>query len=199
MSLRTFFLLMTMAAATATGVSADERVATFGGGCFWCMEPPFDELDGVISTTSGYMGGSVEQPTYEQVTRGGTGHVEVVQVRYDDDLVTYDELLHVYWRNVDPLTDNRQFCDAGESYRPVIFAHTPRQREAAEASKQALVESDRFDSPIIVPIEDADTFWPAEGYHQDYYRKNPVRYKFYRWNCGRQARLDELWGDEAGG
>ena len=199
MSLRTFFLLMTMAAATATGVSADERVATFGGGCFWCMEPPFDELDGVVSTTSGYMGGSVEQPTYEQVTRGGTGHVEVVQVRYDDDLVTYDELLHVYWRNVDPLTDNRQFCDAGESYRPVIFAHTPRQREAAEASKQALVESDRFDSPIIVPIEDADTFWPAEGYHQDYYRKNPVRYKFYRWNCGRQARLDELWGDEAGG
>ncbi len=199
MSLRSFFLLMTMAAATATGVSAAERVATFGGGCFWCMEPPFDELDGVVSTTSGYMGGSVEQPTYEQVTRGGTGHVEVVQVRYDDDLVTYDELLHVYWRNVDPLTDNRQFCDAGESYRPVIFAHTPRQREAAEASKQALVESDRFDSPIIVPIEDADTFWPAEGYHQDYYRKNPVRYKFYRWNCGRQARLDELWGDEAGG
>ncbi len=199
MRLRTFILLMMMAAASATGVSASERVATFGGGCFWCMEPPFDELEGVISTTSGYMGGSVEQPTYEQVTRGGTGHVEVVQVRYDDNVVAYEELLHVYWRNVDPLTDNRQFCDAGESYRPVIFAHTPRQREAAEASKQALTESGRFDAPIIVPIEDADTFWPAEGYHQDYYRKNPVRYKFYRWNCGRQARLDELWGDEAGG
>ena len=175
------------------------EVATFGAGCFWCVEAVFERLDGVSDVTSGYMGGTVQQPTYEQVTRGGTGHVEVVQVRYDDDRVSYEDLLHVYWRNVDPLTDNRQFCDAGESYRPVIFAHTPNQREAAEASKRALVESDRFDRPIVVPIEDADTFWPAEGYHQDYYRKNPVRYKFYRWNCGRQARLEELWGDEAGG
>ncbi|MBY6203997.1 peptide-methionine (S)-S-oxide reductase MsrA [Halomonas denitrificans] len=202
MSLRTRTLLISiglLAGLVVPPATAEERVATFGGGCFWCMEPPFDELDGVLSTTSGYMGGTVQQPTYEQVTRGGTGHVEVVQVRYDDDRVSYEDLLHVYWRNVDPLTDNRQFCDAGESYRPVIFAHTPNQREAAEASKRALVESDRFDRPIVVPIEDADTFWPAEGYHQDYYRKNPVRYKFYRWNCGRQARLEELWGDEAGG
>ncbi len=203
MSVRTGFFLLIAAGlygvASFSPIVAAERVATFGGGCFWCMEPPYDKLEGVLSTTSGYMGGTVDQPTYEQVTRGGTGHVEVVQVRFDDDVVSYEDLLHVYWRNVDPLTDNRQFCDAGESYRPVIFAHTPNQRDAAEASKRTLVESGRFDRPIIVPIEDADTFWPAEGYHQDYYQKNPVRYKFYRWNCGRQARLDDLWGDEAGG
>jgi peptide-methionine (S)-S-oxide reductase len=180
-------------------VHAEERVATFGGGCFWCMEPPYDRIEGVISTTSGYMGGSVDNPSYEQVVRGGTGHVEVVQVRYDDERVSYEELLHVFWRNIDPLTDNRQFCDAGESYRPVIFAHDAEQRAAAEASKQALVESNRFDQPIIVPIETADTFWPAEDYHQDYYEKNSVRYKYYRWRCGRDERLEELWGDEAGG
>jgi len=180
-------------------VQAEERVATFGGGCFWCMEPPYDRLEGVISTTSGYMGGSVDNPSYEQVVRGGTGHVEVVQVRYDDERVSYEELLHVFWRNIDPLTDNRQFCDAGESYRPVIFAHGAEQRAAAEASKQALVESNRFEQPIIVPIETAETFWPAETYHQDYYEKNSVRYKYYRWRCGRDERLEELWGDEAGG
>jgi len=180
-------------------VQAEERVATFGGGCFWCMEPPYDRLEGVISTTSGYMGGSVDNPSYEQVVRGGTGHVEVVQVRYDDERVSYEELLHVFWRNIDPLTDNRQFCDAGESYRPVIFAHGAEQRAAAEASKQALVESNRFEQPIIVPIETAETFWPAETYHQHYYEKNSVRYKYYRWRCGRDERLEELWGDEAGG
>ena len=180
-------------------VRADERVATFGGGCFWCMEPPYDDMDGVLATTSGYMGGTVEDPSYEQVVRGGTGHVEVVQVRYDDEVVSYEELLHVFWRNIDPLTDNRQFCDAGESYRPVIFVHDAGQRVAAETSKRELVDSGRFDQPIIVPIETADTFWTAETYHQDYYEKNPVRYKYYRWRCGRDQRLEELWGDEAGG
>lgn len=180
----------------ATGLQAETRIATFGGGCFWCMEPPFDELDGVISTTSGYMGGSLRNPSYEQVTRGGTGHVEVVQVAYDPAVVDYPRLLEVYWRNVDPLTDNRQFCDAGESYRPVIFAHDADQRAAAEASKQALITSARFEQPVIVPIETASDFWPAEDYHQDYYIKNTVRYKYYRWGCGRDRRLDELWGEK---
>ncbi|MGM0658116.1 MAG: peptide-methionine (S)-S-oxide reductase MsrA [Pseudomonadota bacterium] len=187
---------LALAVGAVSSAAADEtRVATFGGGCFWCMEPPYDELDGVISTTSGYMGGDVDDPSYEQVTRGGTGHVEVVQVEYDPEIVDYRKLLEVYWRNVDPLTDNRQFCDAGESYRPVIFAHGERQEALARASKQALIESDRFDRPIIVPVEPAKQFWPAEQYHQDYYRKNPVRYKYYRWRCGRDQRLEELWGE----
>jgi len=159
------------------------------------MEPPYDKLDGVLSTTSGYMGGHVEDPTYNQVTRGGTGHVEVVQVKYDPTVVDYQELLDVYWRNVDPLTDNRQFCDAGESYRPVIFVHDDDQRRLARMSKQELIDSGRFDQPIVVPVEQAGTFWPAEEYHQDYYRKNPLRYKFYRLNCGRDARLEALWGE----
>lgn len=191
--------LLVAVVAAPNALLAEERVATFGGGCFWCMEPPYDDLDGVISTTSGYMGGTVDDPSYEQVVRGGTGHVEVVQVRYDDERVSYEELLHVFWRNIDPLTDNRQFCDAGESYRPVIFVHGAGQRVAAETSKRELVDSDRFEQPIIVPIETAETFWPAETYHQDYYEKNPVRYKYYRWRCGREQRLEELWGDEAGG
>lgn len=177
------------------GVAAETRVATFGGGCFWCMEPPYDKLDGVISTTSGYMGGDVANPTYEQVTRGGTGHVEVVQVEYDPDVIGFEELLDTYWVNIDPLTDNRQFCDAGKSYRPVIFVHSERQRELAEASKQGLIDSGRFDQPVIVPIENATAFWPAEDYHQDYYRKSSLSYKYYRWSCGRDRRLEQLWGD----
>ncbi|NKI34313.1 peptide-methionine (S)-S-oxide reductase MsrA [Wenzhouxiangella sp. XN79A] len=193
-------LLVAVAAVlVAATARAEERVATFGGGCFWCMEPPYDDIDGVISTTSGYMGGTVDHPSYEQVVRGGTGHVEVVQVRYDDERVSYEELLYVFWRNIDPLTDNRQFCDAGESYRPVIFAHDAGQRVAAEISRRELVDSGRFEQPIVVPIETAGTFWPAEDYHQDYYRKNSVRYKYYRWRCGRDERLEALWGDEAGG
>jgi len=182
-------------AAMAQDAGGDTRVATFGGGCFWCMEPPYDELDGVISTTSGYMGGDMANPTYEQVAGGRTDHVEVVQVEYDPDVVSYQELLDTYWVNVDPLTDNRQFCDAGQSYRPVIFAHGEEQREAAEASKRRLVESGRFDEPVIVPVEDAKAFWPAEDYHQDYYLENSVQYKFYRWRCGRDDRLEQLWGD----
>jgi peptide-methionine (S)-S-oxide reductase len=189
-------LAVLLLALAAPGLQAETRVATFGGGCFWCMEPPYDALEGVISTTSGYMGGTLANPSYEQVTRGGTGHVEVVQVEYDPALIDYPRLLEVYWRNVDPLTDNRQFCDSGESYRPVIFAHDAEQRAAAEASKQALIDSGRFDQPVIVPIEMASDFWPAEDYHQDYYLNNPVRYKYYRWGCGRDRRLAELWGEE---
>jgi len=180
----------------SAGTAGETRLASFGGGCFWCMEPPYDALAGVISTTSGYMGGTLAKPSYAQVSRGGTGHVEVVQVEYDPARIDYAQLLEVYWRNIDPLTDNRQFCDAGASYRPVIFVHDAAQRAAAEASKQALIDSGRFDQPVIVPIEAASDFWPAEDYHQDYYLTNPVRYKVYRWNCGRDRRLEELWGED---
>ena len=191
-------LIVVLAAilAASVGTAGETRLATFGGGCFWCMEPPYDALPGVISTTSGYTGGTLAQPSYAQVSRGGTGHVEVVQVEYDPARIDYARLLEVYWRNIDPLTDNRQFCDAGASYRPVIFVHDAAQRAAAEASKRALIESGRFDQPVIVPIEAASDFWPAEDYHQDYYRTNPVRYKVYRWNCGRDRRLEELWGED---
>ncbi|MDT8438998.1 MAG: peptide-methionine (S)-S-oxide reductase MsrA [Wenzhouxiangellaceae bacterium] len=189
-------MLLAMAGTNDVTAESETRVATFGGGCFWCMEPPYDKLDGVVSTTSGYMGGRVDNPTYEQVTRGNTGHVEVVQVAFDPARVSYQQLLEVYWRNVDPLTNNRQFCDVGESYRPVIFVHDDDQRRLAEASKQALSESGRFEREIVVPIEDAGAFWPAEDYHQDYYRKNPLRYRYYRSGCGRDRRLEELWGED---
>ena len=192
-----FFTLTLIALGLSLQVQAEEAVATFGGGCFWCMEPPYDKLDGVLSTTSGYMGGTISNPSYRDVTAGGSGHVEVVQVRFDPTKVSYEDLLYVYWRNVDPLTDNRQFCDAGESYRPVIFAHDEIQAEQARASRQELIDSERFEQPIIVPIETAAAFWPAEDYHQDYYQKNPVRYRYYRFRCGRDGRLEDLWGDEA--
>ncbi|MDX1626175.1 MAG: peptide-methionine (S)-S-oxide reductase MsrA [Wenzhouxiangellaceae bacterium] len=189
-------LILLAALTAAAPVSADEAVATFGGGCFWCMEPPYDEVDGVLSTTSGFMGGDLENPSYEQVTYGDTGHVEVVQVRYDPERVGYEELLDIYWPNVDPLDAGGQFCDRGDSYRPVIFVHGERQRDLAEASKREVAE--RFEQEIVVPVEQAGAFWPAEKYHQDYYEKNPVRYKYYRWRCGRDDRLEELWGESAG-
>jgi peptide-methionine (S)-S-oxide reductase len=174
---------------------ADTSVATFGGGCFWCMEPPFDKLDGVLSTTSGYTGGRLANPTYDQVSAGTTGHVEVVQVAYDPAKITYAQLLDTFWRNVDPLTANRQFCDAGSQYRSAIFYHDEAQRKAAEASKTALEQSGRFEKPIVTELVAASAFYPAEEYHQDYYTKNPVRYKFYRYSCGRDKRLEEVWGD----
>ena len=177
----------------AAAASAEEAVATFAGGCFWCMEPPFDAIAGVQSTVSGYMGGHVENPTYRQVSAGGTGHAEVVQVTFDDDEVTYSELLDVYWRNVDPLDGDGQFCDRGDSYRPAIFHHTPAQERAARESKQALERSERFSRPLAVEIVPAGAFYAAEDYHQDYYEKNPLQYKFYRWRCGRDARLEEVW------
>jgi peptide-methionine (S)-S-oxide reductase len=180
---------------TATMPEDGHAVATFAGGCFWCMEPPFDELDGVLSTISGYTGGSTVDPTYQEVSAGGTGHAEVVQVTYDPAKVTYEQLLDVFWRNVDPLDAGGQFCDRGDSYRTGIFVHGAEQRRLAEASKQALADSKRLAQPIVTEIVDAGPFYPAEDYHQDYYQTNPVRYKFYRWNCGRDQRLTELWGD----
>jgi peptide-methionine (S)-S-oxide reductase len=191
---RTLLAILALACTTAV-VSAEDAelaVATFAGGCFWCMEPPFDELPGVASTTSGYMGGRTANPTYEQVSSGTSGHAEVVQVRYDPRKVSYEKLLEVFWRNVDPLTANRQFCDAGSQYRSAIFYHTEDQKRFAQSSKAALDE--RFKQPIVTEILKAGAFFPAEDYHQDYYKKNPVRYKVYRWNCGRDARLADVWG-----
>jgi peptide-methionine (S)-S-oxide reductase len=172
--------------------------AIFAGGCFWCMEPPFDALPGVASTTSGYSGGTVPNPTYKQVGRGRTGHAEVVRVIFDPARVSYQQLLDVFWRNIDPLTANRQFCDAGDMYRSAIFYRGETQRDAALASKLAIEQSGRFTRPIVTEIVAASAFYEAEEYHQDYYRKNPVRYKFYRGGCGREPRLRELWGKDAG-
>ncbi|WP_405242201.1 peptide-methionine (S)-S-oxide reductase MsrA [Lentisalinibacter salinarum] len=192
-----FALALALGPMLAGPLAAAEAVATFAGGCFWCMEPPYDKLEGVKSTVSGFMGGHVKDPTYQQVVRGGTGHAEVVQVTYDPEVVSYETLLAVYWRNVDPFDGGGQFCDRGASYRPEIFWHTAAQRETAAASKSELQE--RFDQEIAVAVTEAGEFYPAEDYHQNYYEKNPVRYKFYRWNCGRDQRLEEVWGEQAGG
>jgi peptide-methionine (S)-S-oxide reductase len=180
--------------APAAAPPEGEAVAIFAGGCFWCMEPPYDKLPGVLATTSGYTGGHTENPTYEQTSAGNTGHTEAVQVRYDPSKVDYQTLLDVFWRNIDPLAVDRQFCDAGSQYRSGIFPANAEQRRLAEASKQRVAQ--RFEQPIATEITDATTFYPAEDYHQDYYLKNPVRYKFYRFNCGRDARLEELWGKQ---
>jgi peptide-methionine (S)-S-oxide reductase len=180
---------------SATTPKDGEAVATFAGGCFWCMEPPYDKLDGVLATTSGYTGGSKVDPTYQEVSAGDTGHTEAVQVSYDPSKVSYARLLEVFWQNVDPLDGGGQFCDRGSQYRTGIFVHDAEQRRLAEASKQALAGSGRFNEPIVTEIEEAGPFYPAEDYHQDYYVKNPIRYKFYRWNCGRDQRLAELWGE----
>ena len=181
-------------AAADSGEPAMLETATFAGGCFWCMEGPFDVLDGVISTTSGYTGGSVANPTYEQVSAGGTGHAESVQVVYDPQRVTYEKLLDVYWHNVDPTVVDKQFCDHGNQYRTAIFFHNDAQKQAAEASLTALEKTKPFADAIKALIVAASAFYPAEEYHQDYYKKNPVRYKFYRYKCGRDQRLTELWG-----
>jgi peptide-methionine (S)-S-oxide reductase len=185
--------------AAAAVARAETATAIFAGGCFWCMEKPFDVIDGVKSTTSGYIGGRVSNPTYEQVSEGTTGHAEAVKVEYDPQKVSYDTLLYVFWRNVDPLTPNAQFCDRGTQYRSAIFPVDEAQTAAAEASKAALESAKRFDKPIVTEIAKAGTFYPAEAYHQNYYRTNAVRYEFYRFNCGRDARLKQVWGDEAGG
>ncbi|MGH7662675.1 MAG: peptide-methionine (S)-S-oxide reductase MsrA [Gemmatimonadaceae bacterium] len=185
------------AAGITPGRSAELDTAVFAGGCFWCMEPPYDELDGVISTTSGYTGGRTANPTYEQVSAGGTGHAEVVRVIFDPAKVGYDRLLDVFWHNIDPLTANRQFCDAGSQYRSAIFHDGEAQQRAAEASRQALENSGRFDRPIVTEVVPLAEFYPAEEYHQDYYTKNPLRFKFYKYSCGREQRLEELWGDRS--
>ena len=180
--------------ATPAGTIVGMESAIFAGGCFWCMEPPFDKLEGVISTTSGYTGGKLPNPSYEQVSAGGSGHAEAIKVVFDPAKVSYQKLLDVFWHNVDPFAINQQFCDHGDQYRTAIFTQGPEQMRLAEASKNALEASDKFDKPFVTQIVPASTFYPAESYHQDYYMKNPVRYKFYRYNCGRDARLEQIWG-----
>ena len=178
----------------STAARAGTDSAIFAGGCFWCMEPPYDELDGVISTTSGYIGGKLPNPSYEQVSAGHSGHAEAVEVVFDPARVSYQKLLEVFWRNVDPFAINQQFCDRGDQYRSAIFTQGPEQMRLAEESRKALETAGKFDKPIVTQIVPASTFYPAEDYHQDYYKKNPVRYKFYRYNCGRDARLEQIWG-----
>jgi peptide methionine sulfoxide reductase msrA/msrB len=170
------------------------QVATFAGGCFWCMEPPFEKLAGVIDVISGYTGGVKVDPSYEEVTAGDTGHLEAVQIVYDPTQISYETLLNVFWRQIDPTDARGQFVDRGESYTSAIFYHDDKQKELAESSKNELISSNRFEEAIVTPIRKADVFYRAEEYHQDYYLKNPLRYKYYRSNSGRDAFLDQVWG-----
>ncbi|MEO8460808.1 MAG: peptide-methionine (S)-S-oxide reductase MsrA [Dokdonella sp.] len=180
--------------AASASSSGQTATAIFAGGCFWCMVHPFDQLSGVISVTSGYTGGNTVDPTYEQVSSGSTGHAESVQIIYDPSKIGYAKILDVFWHNIDPLAVDAQFCDHGDQYRSAIFTSDAEQQKVAEESKAKLQASGRFDKPIATQIVPASAFYPAEDYHQDYYKKNPVRYKFYRFNCGRDARLEEVWG-----
>ena len=191
-------LALSLATVLSAARAADGlEVATFAGGCFWCVESDFDTVPGVARTVSGYTGGLLIDPTYQQVTAGRTGHREAVQIFYDPEEVSYATLLEVFWRSVDPTDGGGQFCDRGQSYETAIYASSPEQRRLAEDSKRALEQSGVLDRPIVTPIEDAGPFYPAEDYHQDYYKKNPIRYKLYRYGCGRDARVKELWGEEA--
>ena len=172
--------------------------ATFAGGCFWCMEPPFEKLPGVVSVVSGYTGGRRKDPTYAEVSSGGTGHFEAVEVVYDPKAITYEKLLEVFWHNVDPTTAAGQFCDIGEQYRTAIFVHDDEQRRLATESKLQIEATKPFKGPVLTEIVAAGPFYMAEDYHQDYHLRNPIRYRFYRTNCGRDRKLKELWGDAAG-
>ena len=173
--------------------AAENATATFAGGCFWCMEPPFDKLDGVLSTTSGYTDGKKINPTYKEVSAGGTGHTEAIQIKYDASKISYEELLAVFWKNIDPTAKNAQFCDHGTQYRSGIYYHDEDQRKTAEASLRSLDQDKSFKNDIVTELRAATTFYPAGDYTQDYYQKNPLRYKYYRYSCGRDQRLDELW------
>jgi len=196
------FMILALFSFNAIANTSDEApsnhaTATFAGGCFWCMEPPYDKLKGVISTTSGYMGGHEDKPTYQQVSRGSTGHAEVVQVIYDPAVISYEKLLQTFWHNIDPTDARGQFCDKGNQYRTEIFYHNVKQRQLAQQSKAELLDNKSFKGDIVTPISAAASFFAAEDYHQDYYQKNPIRYKYYRYSCGRDNRLEELWGEQA--
>ena len=176
-----------------TGASPSAK-AYFAGGCFWCMEEAFEKVEGVVSVVSGYMGGTAANPTYEEVSAGRTGHAESVEVFYDPTKVTYQKLLDAFWHNVDPLTPNAQFCDHGSQYRSAIFYSTEEEKRLAEDSKSAIEQAKKFPAPIVTQLVPSSTFYPAEDYHQDYYKKNPLRYKYYKYGCGRTNRLEALWG-----
>ena len=184
--------------ATAQTVAPVTAKAVFAGGCFWCVESDFDRVQGVLSTTSGYTGGTVANPTYEQVSSKTTGHAEAVEVVFDPSKVSYAQLVAYFWRTIDPTTKDRQFCDSGSPYRTAIFATDAEQLKIALASKAALDKTKPFKEPIVTEVALAGPFYPAEDYHQDYYRKNPIRYQYYRASCGRDMRLKQLWGEQAG-
>lgn len=194
---RSGIVLLCLLLSSSIALAADPSGALkayFAGGCFWCMEEAFEKVDGVLSVTSGYMGGRVSRPSYEQVSAGGTGHAESIEVLYDPSRVSYGKLLDAFWHNVDPLTPEAQFCDHGSQYRSVIFYQNDEQKRLAEESKRSIEQSKRFTQPIVTELVMASEFFPAEEYHQDFYKKNPIRYKFYKYNCGRVKRLEEVWG-----
>lgn len=178
--------------------AANLEKAVFAGGCFWCMEEAFEGVEGVVSVTSGYIGGTKADPSYEEVSSGSTGHAEAVEVLFDPARTNYPKLLEVFWRNIDPTTPDRQFCDRGSQYRSAIFTLTELQERQAEESKRAVEQTKPFREPIVTQIVPATTFYPAEDYHQDFYKRNPIRYKFYKYNCGRVQRLEEVWGKSRG-
>jgi peptide-methionine (S)-S-oxide reductase len=178
-----------------TVAAANLGKAYFAGGCFWSMELAFEKVEGVLSVTSGFMGGTVANPSYEEVSAGRTGHAESIEVVYDPAKVSYQKLLDAFWHNIDPTTPNAQFCDYGNEYRTAVFFQTDEEKRLSEASKRAIEQSKRFNEPIVTQIVMASQFYPAEEYHQDFYKKNPVRYKLYQYNCGRAKRLEELWGN----
>lgn len=190
--------LVTWHVTASPASAATLEKATFAGGCFWCMEEAFEAVPGVVSVVSGYTGGTQPDPTYEQVSAGRTGHAESVEVVFDPARVSYEQLLEVFWRNVDPTTADRQFCDRGNQYRPAIFYHTDTQHTLAQESKQRIDREKTFPDPLRMEITAASAFYQAEEYHQDFYKRNPIRYKFYKFNCGRTQRLEELWGKKAG-
>ena len=199
-----FATALLLFAALTVGVSPrsraaenDRRIATFAGGCFWCVESDFDSVLGVVRTVSGYTGGSLKTPTYKQVSAGGTGHLEAVQIFYNPKKVTYAMLLDVFWRSIDPTDGGGQFCDRGQSYGTSIFTNSPEQKRLAEDSKHKLQTTGVLKQPIVTPIKIAGPFYPAEEYHQNYYKKKPIHYKLYRYSCGRDARIKELWGKDA--
>ena len=197
-NLKFIFLLLLFSCISleTSNMSQNTEKAYFAGGCFWCMEPPFEVLDGVLEATSGYMGGETENPTYEQVSMGNTGHAEVVEIEYDPNIITYSELLEVFWRNIDPTALNYQFADVGSQYRTEIFTVGPNQMEEALNSKEELEKSNKFDKPIVTAITEAPVFYIAEEYHQDFYKKQSARYKIYAEASGRKGFLEDTWGDE---
>lgn len=185
----------TAAEPAAPATDGKSAVATFAGGCFWCMEPPFDKLDGVTATISGYTGGTKVDPSYEEVSSGTTGHTEAIQIHYDPKKVSYEKLVEVFWKNIDPTQADGQFCDHGEQYRSGIFYHNEEQKKVADATKKKVAE--KLEKALHTEVTEFKKFYPAEDYHQDYYIKNPIRYKFYRYSCGRDAQLERLWGKPA--
>ncbi len=198
-SMAIFAMAILVTSVAATEDEPGLARATFAGGCFWCMEPPYDRIEGVIETISGFSGGQASNPSYEQVMGGRTGHLEVVQVLYDPTRVSYEQLLNVFWRNIDAFQADGQFCDRGPMYRSAIFAHGAEQYEQARASMEQVAGYGLSNQPIDTRVIEFESFYPAESYHQGYYLKNPTRYRYYRWRCGRDQRLEALWGDEAGG